>query len=82
MLVLIPLFILFRSLHLIDTHLTVIILYMVAQLLFATAMFRDFFDGIPRGLEEAAMIDGASRLKAFGLVILSLVGPTIAAVAI
>ena len=82
LLALIPLFILFRSVNLIDTHVAVITLYTVAQLPFATSMFRAFFDGIPRDLEEAAMIDGASRLQAFALVVMPLVGPAIAAVAI
>ena len=82
LLALIPLFILFKALNLINTHVGMIILYTVAQLPFATAMFRAFFDGIPRDLEEAAMIDGATRLQSFGLVVLPLAGPAIAAVAI
>ncbi len=81
-LALIPLFILFRTLGLINTYVSVIILYTVVQLPFSTSMFRAFFDGIPRDLEEAAHIDGASRLQAFGLVVLPLAAPAIAAVAI
>jgi ABC-type glycerol-3-phosphate transport system permease component len=81
-LALIPLFLLFRTLGLINSYLSVIILYTVAQLPFATSMFRAFFDGIPQDLEEAAKIDGANRLQAFGLVVLPLAGPAIAAVAI
>jgi ABC-type glycerol-3-phosphate transport system permease component len=81
-LALIPLFLLFRTLGLVNSYLSVIILYTVAQLPFATSMFRAFFDGIPQDLEEAAKIDGASRLQAFGLVVLPLAGPAIAAVAI
>jgi ABC-type glycerol-3-phosphate transport system permease component len=82
LLALIPLFILFRTLNLVNTYYSVIILYTVAQLPFATSMFRAFFDGIPQDLEEAAKIDGANRLQAFGLVVLPLAGPAIAAVAI
>jgi len=82
LLALIPLFILFRTLNLVNTYYSVIILYTVAQLPFATSLFRSFFDGIPHDLEEAAKIDGASRLQAFGLVVLPLAGPAIAAVAI
>ena len=81
-LALIPLFILFRTLDLVNSYTSVIILYTVSQLPFATAMFRAFFDDIPRDLEEASMIDGASRLQAFGLVMLPLAGPAIAAVSI
>jgi ABC-type glycerol-3-phosphate transport system permease component len=82
LLALIPLFIFFRTLGLVNTYYSVIILYTVAQLPFATSMFRAFFDGIPTDLEEAAKIDGANRLQAFGLVVLPLAGPAIAAVAI
>jgi len=82
LLALIPLFILFRNLNLVNTYYSVIIMYTVAQLPFATSMFRAFFDGIPNDLEEAAKIDGANRLQAFGLVVLPLAGPAIAAVAI
>jgi ABC-type glycerol-3-phosphate transport system permease component len=82
LLALIPLFIFFRTLGLVNTYWSVIILYTVAQLPFATSMFRAFFDGIPVDLEEAAKIDGANRFQAFGLVVLPLAGPAIAAVAI
>ncbi len=82
LLALIPLFILFRTLGLVNTPYSVIIMYTVAQLPFATSMFRAFFDGIPHDLEEAARIDGANRLQGFALVVLPLAGPAIAAVAI
>jgi len=82
LLALIPLFILFRTHNLVNTYYSVIIMYTVAQLPFATSMFRAFFDGIPNDLEEAAKIDGANRLQAVALVVLPLAGPVIAAVAI
>jgi ABC-type glycerol-3-phosphate transport system permease component len=81
-LALIPLFIFFRIIGLVNSYFSVMILYTVAQLPFATSMFRAFFDGIPRDLEEAAAIDGASRLQGFRLVVLPLAAPAIAAVAI
>lgn len=81
-LALIPLFILFRNLGLVNTRLSVILLYAVVNLPFATWMFRAFFDAIPRELEEAAMIDGATRLQAFLRVVLRLSGPGLAAVTI
>ncbi len=81
-LALIPLFILLRNLKLVNTPYSVILLYTVVGLPFATWMFKAFFDGIPRELEEAALIDGASRLRAFGLVVLPLAGPAMAAVSI
>lgn len=81
-LTLIPLFILFRNLGLVNTRTSVILIYTVVHLPFATWMFKAFFDAIPRELEEAAMIDGASRLSAFWRVVLRLSGPGIAAVTI
>ncbi len=81
-LALIPLFILFRNLGLVNTRLSVILLYSVVNLPFATWMFRAYFDAIPRELEEAAMIDGATRLQAFFRVVLRLSGPGVAAVTI
>ncbi|MFI5014943.1 MAG: carbohydrate ABC transporter permease [Hyphomicrobiales bacterium] len=79
---LIPLFIIFRSLGLINNPLSVILIYTVVHLPFATWMFRAFFDSIPRELEEAALVDGCSRMQAFGRVVLPLTGPGLAAVAI
>ena len=79
---LIPLFILFRNLGLVDTYWSVILLYTTANLPFATWMFRAFFDSIPRELEEAAQVDGCSRMGVFTRVVLPLSGPGTAAVAI
>ena len=81
-LALIPLFVLFRKLGLINNPLSVIILYTVFQLPFATWMARSFFDTIPRDLEEAAMVDGCSRLQALIWIVLPLSGPGIAAISI
>ncbi len=81
-LALIPLFILFKNLQLINTYFSVIIIYTVAQLPFATWMFRSFFDSIPIDLEEAAQIDGCSRLQAFRHVVLPLCAAAFAAVTI
>jgi ABC-type glycerol-3-phosphate transport system permease component len=81
-LTLIPLFILFRNLGLVNTRTSVVLIYTVVQLPFATWMFKAFFDAIPRELEEAAMIDGTSRFGAFWRIVLRLSGPGIAAVTI
>jgi len=79
---LIPLFIIFRKLGLINHPASVIIVYTAVHLPFATWMFRSFFDSIPRELDEAALVDGCSRLQAFRRVVLPLAGPGTAAVAI
>lgn len=79
---LIPLFIIFKALGLINSPLSVIIVYTAVHLPFATWMFRSFFDTIPRSLEEAALVDGCSRVQAFRRIVLPLSGPGLAAVAI
>jgi ABC-type glycerol-3-phosphate transport system permease component len=81
-LTLIPLFILFRELRLVNTRTSVLLLYAVVHLPFATWMFKAFFDAIPRELEEAAQVDGSSRIGAFWRIVLRLSGPGIAAVTI
>ena len=81
-LALIPLFIIFRVLRLTDTYWSVILIYAAFQLPFATWMFRSFFESIPRDLEEAAMIDGCSRLQAFLYVVLPLCAAAFVAVTI
>lgn len=81
-LALIPLFILFRTLGLIDNPLSVIIVYTVVHLPFATWMARAFFDTIPLELEEAAQVDGCSKFQAFYRIVLPLSGPGMAAIAI
>ena len=77
---LIPLFIVFRILGLIDSPLSVILVYAAVHLPFATWMFRSFIDAIPRELDEAALVDGCTRLAAFVRVVLPLAGPGTAAV--
>jgi ABC-type glycerol-3-phosphate transport system permease component len=81
-LVLIPLFIVFRKLNLIDSHFSIVLLYITVHLPFAIWMYKGFFDAIPIDLEEAAWIDGCSRLKSFIKIVLPISGPGVAAVAI
>ncbi len=81
-LALIPLFIIFRILQLVDTYWSVILIYAAFQLPFATWMFRSFFDSIPRDLEEAAMLDGCSRIQALRYVVLPLCAAAFTAVTI
>lgn len=73
--VVLPYVIMYRVLGLLDTHIGMILAYTVFNLPFAIWILRDFFAGLPVDLEEAAMIDGASRLQAFRLIILPLASP-------
>ena len=81
-LALIPLFIIFKGLGLINTYYSVILVYTVLNLPFATWMFEGFFDAIPRELEEAAFVDGTSRFGSLTKIVLPLSGPGTAAVTI
>jgi ABC-type glycerol-3-phosphate transport system permease component len=81
-LAIIPLFIFFRSLNMVNNFIPVIMVYTVTQLPFATWMLRSYFDSIPRELDEAAKMDGCSPLRSFVQIILPLTLPGIVAVAI
>lgn len=81
-LVLLPLFITFRSLHLNNTLTSVIIIQSAANLPFSVLMFKGFFDTIPKEIEEAAWMDGCSRWITFSKIVLPISGPGIAAVSI
>ena len=74
-LIIIPLFLLLRDLHLTDSHVGLIFVYMVWTLPFILWMLQSYVRGIPRDLEEAAMVDGASRITVLRTVILPLLAP-------
>ncbi len=79
---LIPLFILMRTLHLVNTYWSLILTYMTFGLPLSIWLLKGFYDNIPEELERAARIDGASRFKAFWLIIMPLSSPGIIATAI
>ena len=74
-----PVFRLFAPLGLTNSLAGLIIIYTTFNVPFAAFLMQSFFDGIPRELEEAAMIDGASRVVALRQIILPLTLPGIAA---
>ncbi|MEO6392696.1 MAG: carbohydrate ABC transporter permease [Pyrinomonadaceae bacterium] len=78
----IPLFLLMRDLFLLDTVLALVIAYTGFNLPFVVWMMRGFFMELPRELEEAALVDGDSRLGALWRVILPLAAPGLAATAV
>jgi multiple sugar transport system permease protein len=77
-----PLFLLLNSWSLIDTRAGLILIYTGLAVPLATWMMKAFIDGIPVEYEEAAMIDGASRLRVLGQITLPLAAPGVVAVAI
>ena len=66
----IPIFLMYRQLGLHDTHLGLILLYTVFNLSLTVWLLKGFMDEIPREYEEAAMVDGYTRLQAFFKVVL------------
>jgi multiple sugar transport system permease protein len=78
----IPFFLAYRATGLIDTLTGLVIIYLTFNLSLVIWMMRTFFDGLPRSLEEAAAIDGASPLSVFLRITLPLAGPGLATTAI
>ena len=78
----IPIYLMYRELGLQDTKLGMILLYTAVNVSLAVWLLKGFIDEIPREYEEAAMIDGYSRLQAFRKVVLPQAVTGIAATAI
>lgn len=79
MVIAIPLYRYYEQLNLLDSHLGVILIYITVEIPFTVWLLKGFFDSIPQSLDEAARIDGASRLQVLRLVILPLAKPGLAA---
>jgi multiple sugar transport system permease protein len=75
----IPFFVMYSTMHLIDSLFGLMLANMAVGVPFATWMMKGFFDTLPRELEQAAAVDGASRMQALTLVILPLARPGLAA---
>ncbi|WP_299619273.1 carbohydrate ABC transporter permease [Pelagibius sp.] len=78
----IPIFLMYRTLGLSDTHLGMILLYTAVNISLAVWLLKGFIDEIPKEYEEAALIDGYTRLQAFVKVVLPQAATGIAATAI
>jgi multiple sugar transport system permease protein len=78
----IPIYLMYRELGLTDTKLGMILLYTAVNVSLAVWLLKGFIDEIPREYEEAAMIDGYTRLQAFRKVVLPQAATGIAATAI
>ncbi|ESY14145.1 transporter [Mesorhizobium sp. LNJC395A00] len=78
----VPLFLFFTSLGLIDTIYAVVIAHTSFNLSLVVWMMRGFFAEIPREIDEAAMMDGRSRLGAFFFVVAPLAAPGMGATAV
>jgi multiple sugar transport system permease protein len=80
--IIVPVFLLVASLHALDSWTGLIVLYSAFNVSIVVWMMESFFREIPVDLEEAAMVDGDSRLTAFRRIVLPLAGPGLVATAI
>jgi N,N'-diacetylchitobiose transport system permease protein len=78
----IPLYVVLARYHQVNALSGVIVTYMTFVLPFSVWVLRGFLLGIPKELEEAAMVDGSSRLGAFMRILLPLVAPGLVATSI
>jgi multiple sugar transport system permease protein len=77
--VVIPVYVLFQRLGLLDTRAALIITYLAVNLPIVVWLMRDYFLTIPKELEECAAIDGASRYRTFWSIVLPLATPGLVA---
>lgn len=78
----IPMFLMYRAVGLNDTHIGLIILYTAFNVSFAVWLMKGFIDEIPREYEEAALVDGYTRMEAFWKIVLPEAATGIAATAV
>ncbi|MFE7072243.1 carbohydrate ABC transporter permease [Streptomyces sp. NPDC057620] len=80
--IMVPVYALFVQVNLIDTMQGTIFFFTASQLPFAIWLMKNFMDGVPKELEEAAWTDGASSFQSLLRVVLPLMGPGIAVVTV
>jgi len=80
--VIIPIYFMYQRLGLLNNYIGLIALYIMFNMAFAVWMMKGFFDEIPRELDEAAMVDGYSRMGAFRKAVLPQALTGIAATAV
>jgi multiple sugar transport system permease protein len=77
--VVIPVYMMFQAVGMIDTHAALILVYAVANLPIVVWLMHDFFANLPIELEESAQLDGATRFGIFWDIVLPLTRPGLAA---
>ncbi len=75
----IPLFLIFKNLGLINTPYSLMLFYIVSQVPFNTLLMQGFISGTPKEIDEAAMVDGAGRLRVIFSILAPIVLPGIVA---
>lgn len=79
-LAIVPLFIMMRELHLLDTLWALILVYIAGGMPFTIFLMVNFFRHVPRDLEDAAILDGAGPFQVYYQIMLPLVRPALATV--
>ena len=77
--VVIPIYVMFQAVGMLDTHMALILLYAVAIMPIVVWLMHDFFANLPIELEESAQLDGATRPRIFWEIVLPLTRPGLAA---
>ncbi len=77
--VVIPIYVMFQAVGMLDTHIALILLYAVANMPIVVWLMHDFFANLPIELEESAQLDGATRPRIFWEIVLPLTRPGLAA---
>ena len=80
--ILVPYFLVMKTLGLLNSHLGLILAYCVTALPLCVWMLKGFFDTVPRELEEAAQLDGCNQVQVFTKVVLPLSLPAVAVTAL
>ncbi|MBL4646540.1 MAG: sugar ABC transporter permease [Hyphomicrobiales bacterium] len=80
--IIVPLVFVFHDLGLRDTHLGLILVHSLMNLPIALLLLKSFMDDVPKDIDQAAMIDGATRFQCFRLVVLPMVKGGVAATAV
>jgi multiple sugar transport system permease protein len=80
--IIVPIVFMFRDLNLRDSHLGLIFMHTLINLPIAVLLLKSFFDDVPKDVDEAAMIDGATRWQTFRKVVMPMVRGGVAATAV
>jgi ABC-type glycerol-3-phosphate transport system permease component len=82
MMLIIPQFILAKNLKLLNSHIGLVLVYSSGGMAFNMFLLRGFFEGLPRELEESALIDGANQFVIFTRIMVPLAKPALSTVAV
>ena len=80
--IVLPFFVMFRDLGILDTRLALVVVHLSIVMPFAVWMIKGFIDGLPPDTEEAALVDGAGRLRVIRDIVVPTAAPGVVTAAI